>query len=132
MATPSKPDGRRRHEPVYAIGVAAAMVTCHPQTLRMYERTGLIVPERTSGNARLYSEADLDRVRRVQSYTAMGVNLAGIEIIFRLLSRMERLEEVLHAVAEQAADQHEDPALAEELRARLLAALAEPDDEPGD
>ncbi|MCC7493946.1 MAG: MerR family transcriptional regulator [Fimbriimonadaceae bacterium] len=83
---------READRPQYVISVAAALVEAHPQTLRMYERTGLLQPQRSGGNLRLYSERDLQRIRRIQSYTAMGVNLAGIEVIFRLLERIEALE----------------------------------------
>lgn len=113
----------RRDAPVYAIGVAAAMVTSHPQTLRMYERTGLVVPQRTRGNARLYSERDLERIRHVQTYTSMGVNLAGIEIIFRLLDRIEQLEAATGGPSAETPTVADEERLTEELRARLRGAL---------
>ena len=79
-------------EPVYAIGVAAKLVETHPQTLRMYERMGLLDPHRSEAGRRLYSEQDLDRVRRIQHLTQdMGVNLAGVEVVFRLLAQMDEL-----------------------------------------
>jgi MerR family transcriptional regulator/heat shock protein HspR len=105
-------------DPIYAIGVAAGLVASHPQTLRMYERTGLVVPQRTRGGCRLYSDRDLDRIRRIQTYTAMGVNLAGIEIIFRLLDRVDDLEGQLAAVAAPL-DAAAEAALTAELRRRL-------------
>jgi len=121
----SEPEPRplgRRDAPVYAIGVAAAMVTSHPQTLRMYERTGLVVPQRTRGNARLYSDHDLERIRRVQTYTSMGVNLAGIEIIFRLLDRIDQLEAALVSPDTPTPTVADEERLTEELRARLRGA----------
>jgi len=83
--------------PVYYISVVAEMVEIHPQTLRMYERMGLITPCRTANNIRLYSDADVQRVRRIQHLTqGLGVNLAGVELIFNLLGEMEKMHEELH------------------------------------
>jgi MerR family transcriptional regulator/heat shock protein HspR len=83
--------------PVYYISVVAEMVEIHPQTLRMYERMGLVTPRRTRNNIRLYSDADVQRVRRIQHLTqGLGVNLAGVELIFSLLGEMERMHEELH------------------------------------
>ena len=87
--------------PRYMISVAADLVGVHPQTLRIYENKGLIRPKRTAGNTRLYSEADLDRLRLIQRLTnELGLNLAGVEHVLRLqdelvhmrrrLDRMER------------------------------------------
>jgi MerR family transcriptional regulator/heat shock protein HspR len=90
------PDDRRA---VYIISVAAELAGVHPQTLRIYEQKGLVRPHRTSGNTRRYSEADIDRLRRVQRLTQEGVNLAGAkrimaleEEINRLLARVAQLE----------------------------------------
>ncbi|MBI5833128.1 MAG: MerR family transcriptional regulator [Armatimonadetes bacterium] len=125
MSEPEQRPLGRRDTPVYAIGVAAAMVESHPQTLRMYERTGLVVPQRTRGNARLYSDRDLERVHHVQTYTAMGVNLAGIEIIFRLLDRIEQLESALGNPDNETPTVADEERLTEELRARLRGARDE-------
>ena len=77
---------------VYHISVVAQMVNTHPQTLRTYERMGLVNPERTGNNIRLYSEEDVEVVRRIQHLTQdLGVNLAGVEVVFKLLREMERL-----------------------------------------
>jgi len=87
--------------PRYMISVAAELVGMHPQTLRIYENKGLIRPKRTGGNTRLYSEADLERLRLIQRLTTeLGLNLAGVEQVLRLqdevlqmrrrLDRMER------------------------------------------
>ena len=86
--------------PRYMITVAAELVGMHPQTLRVYETKGLVRPRRTPGNTRLYSEADLDRLRLIQRLTTeLGLNLAGVETVLRLedelgrlRARMERLE----------------------------------------
>lgn len=83
---------RNENQPVYMIGVAAELCGVHPQTLRQYERLGLIVPSRAGAKNRLYSETDIRRVRRIQRLTQeMGVNLAGVELILKLLEDMEEL-----------------------------------------
>ena len=89
--------------PRYMISVAAELVGMHPQTLRIYESRGLVRPRRTPGNTRLYSEADLERLRLIQRLTTeLGLNLAGVEHVLRLrdeltraYARMERLEREL-------------------------------------
>lgn len=84
----------RRDEPVYPMSVAAKLCGVHPQTLRMYEREGLVKPERVSEKNRMYSQADIDRVLRIQRLTqALGVNLAGVEIILRLLDEMAEMQQ---------------------------------------
>jgi MerR family transcriptional regulator/heat shock protein HspR len=84
---------RSENQPVYMIGVAAALCNVHPQTLRQYERIGLVVPKRAGAKNRLYSDADIYRVRRIQRLTQeMGVNLAGVEVILRLLDEMEEMK----------------------------------------
>ena len=94
--------------PRYMISVAAELVGMHPQTLRIYESKGLVRPQRTAGNTRLYSEADLERLRLVQRLTTeLGLNLAGVERVLaledelqRLRTRLERLQaEMRDAVA---------------------------------
>lgn len=81
---------RHENQPVYMIGVAAQLCNVHPQTLRQYERIGLVIPSRVGAKNRLYSEFDILRVRRIQRLTQeLGVNLAGVEIILRLLDEME-------------------------------------------
>lgn len=83
----------RDDQPRYQIGVAARVLDCHPQTLRLYEREGLVHPERTDSGVRLYCDADIELVRRVQSFTQdLGVNLAGVHIILKLLDRMEKMQ----------------------------------------
>ena len=83
---------RNEKQPVYMIGVAAQLCGVHPQTLRQYERIGLVVPARVGAKNRLYSETDIRRVRRIQHLTQdMGVNLAGVELILRLLDDMEEI-----------------------------------------
>ncbi|MBI1756100.1 MAG: helix-turn-helix transcriptional regulator [Fimbriimonas ginsengisoli] len=83
---------RTDNQPVYMIGVAARLCGVHPQTLRQYERLGLVAPSRAGAKNRLYSEADILRVRRIQRLTQeMGVNLAGVELILKLLEDMEEI-----------------------------------------
>src|SRR5262245_25118660 len=78
--------------PRYMISVAAELVGMHPQTLRIYESKGLIRPKRTAGNTRLYSEADLVRLRLIQQLTnELGLNLAGVEQVLRLEDELRRL-----------------------------------------
>ena len=78
--------------PRYMISVAAELVGMHPQTLRVYETKGLVRPRRTPGNTRLYSEADLERLRLIQRLTTeLGLNLAGVETVLRLQDELGRL-----------------------------------------
>lgn len=79
-------------EPCYPISVVARMVDLHPQTLRCYERAGLVVPARSAGNIRLYSQADIERLRKICRLTdELGVNLAAVDIIMRLTDTIEQL-----------------------------------------
>jgi MerR family transcriptional regulator/heat shock protein HspR len=79
--------------PRYMISVAAELVGMHPQTLRVYEAKGLVRPRRTPGNTRLYSEADLERLRLIQRLTTeLGLNLAGVETVLRLQDELARLQ----------------------------------------
>jgi MerR family transcriptional regulator/heat shock protein HspR len=76
------------------ISVAARLCQVHPQTLRMYERLGLIRPARAGRKNRMYSDSDIDRLRQIQRLTQdMGVNLAGVEVILDLLDRIQRMQE---------------------------------------
>jgi MerR family transcriptional regulator/heat shock protein HspR len=82
--------------PRYMISVAADLVGMHPQTLRVYESKGLIRPKRTGGNTRLYSEADLDRLRLIQTLTNdLGLNLAGVEQVLHLQDEVQRMRRQL-------------------------------------
>jgi MerR family transcriptional regulator/heat shock protein HspR len=82
-----------RERPRYMISVAAELVGVHPQTLRIYEQKGLVRPKRTPGNTRLYSEADLERLRLVQRLTTeLGLNLAGVEHVLRLEDELQRMQ----------------------------------------
>ena len=80
-------------EPCFVISVAARMVGLHAQTLRYYERVGLVMPSRSGGRQRLYSMADVERLRRIKTFTdEMGVNLAGAEVALKLVDRIRELE----------------------------------------
>ena len=79
-----------RHTPLYMIGVAAQLAGVHPQTLRIYEQKGLVSPQRTSGNTRMYSPADIERLELINELTSEGINLAGV---IRILDLQGRLEE---------------------------------------
>ena len=90
-----------REEPCFVISVAARIVGVHAQTLRHYERVGLIWPSRTVGRQRLYSMADIERLRRLKSLTEdMGVNLAGAEIALKLMAKIEELEGQVRELSE--------------------------------
>ena len=85
--------------PRYMISVAADLVGMHPQTLRIYENKGLLRPKRTAGNTRLYSDADLDRLRLIQRLTnELGLNLAGVEQVIRLEDELQRMHRRLDRV----------------------------------
>lgn len=87
-----KQEPESRQNGYFVIGMVARMVNCHPQTIRYYERLGLINPLRTSGNVRLFSQRDVNRLEKIQSYTDLGVNLAGVEMLLRLLESFEELK----------------------------------------
>lgn len=100
-ATDERRDGRRRRRPaerteeraVYVISVAAELAGVHPQTLRMYERRGLLSPERTAGNSRRYSERDIERIRMIQELTQHeGISLAGVKLFMRMQLELEEME----------------------------------------
>lgn len=101
-------------EPCYIISVAARMVSLHPQTLRYYERLGLVQPTRSEGNRRLYSPRDIERLRRIARLTdELGVNLAGVEVILNMARKMEKMR------AEMARMEAEFEKEIERLRSRL-------------
>lgn len=80
-------------EPVYTMAVAARLTGMHPQTLRKYERAGLLSPARPSGNQRLYSESDIERLRRIQHLVDdRGVNIAGLELALGMSDRLDAIQ----------------------------------------
>ena len=106
---------------VFMISVAAELAEMHPQTLRMYEARGLIEPKRSPKGTRLYSQRDVERLRRIQEMTAeLGLNLAGVERVLELEARLERAERKAKALeAEAAAWRAECEATREEAAAEL-------------
>ena len=85
---------RNPSDPVYSIRVAARLVGLHVQTLRYYERNGMVQPQRSRGNVRYYSDADLERIQKIKSLIdELGVNLAGAEVIMRMSGRMAEMEQ---------------------------------------
>ncbi|MCX6343896.1 MAG: MerR family transcriptional regulator [Armatimonadetes bacterium] len=89
-------------EPLYLIGVAARLCEVHPQTLRMYERIGLVSPSRIGTKNRMYSDADIERLRQIQRLTQdMGVNLAGVEVILGLLDRIQKMQDQMDTEIER-------------------------------
>src|SRR4051794_17182745 len=100
---------------VYMISVAAELAGMHPQTLRIYETRGLIAPKRSRGNTRLYSEEDVERLRRIQELTCeLGMNLAGVEKVFELEHEIDRMRRRLRNLERQAEKAQEE--LEEELK----------------
>jgi MerR family transcriptional regulator, heat shock protein HspR len=92
--------------PRYMISIAAEIVGMHPQTLRIYENKGLINPKRTRGNTRLYSEADLERLRLIQRLTTeLGLNLAGVEVVLRLEDELRKAHERIDRLQRQLRDE---------------------------
>jgi MerR family transcriptional regulator, heat shock protein HspR len=110
---------------VFMISVAAELADMHPQTLRMYEARGLIEPKRSPKGTRLYSQADVDRLRRIQELTAeVGMNLAGVERVFELEDQLQsmtrRLRTLESRAAELTAEVERLEALRRELRAEIV------------
>ena len=93
---------RSRDHAVYVISVAAELAGVHPQTLRIYERKGLVDPARTQGGSRRYSDADIDLLKRIQDLTNAGLNLAGVERVLQLEEELRRTRDELERTREQA------------------------------
>jgi putative heat shock protein hspR len=93
---------RKYEEPVYLISVVAKVLSIHPQTLRQYEREGLVEPSRTDGKMRLYSEKDLDRIKVILRLTRdLGVNLAGVDVILQLKEQLDSFSQTIEELREQ-------------------------------
>ena len=101
----NNPGGGIPHdEPVFHISVVARMVGVHQQTLRSYERVGLLAPQRSAGNRRMYSHRDVERLRHVLRLVAdLGVNLAGVDVILRMTRQIEELQDQLAEAQEELA-----------------------------
>jgi MerR family transcriptional regulator/heat shock protein HspR len=92
--------------PRYMISVAADLVGMHPQTLRLYEQKGLVRPQRTAGNTRLYSEADIERLQLIQRLTnELGLNLAGVELVIRLEDELRKAHVRIERLQQQLRDE---------------------------
>jgi MerR family transcriptional regulator/heat shock protein HspR len=99
-----RPDGRETTRAVYVISVAAELAGVHPQTLRIYERKGLVDPARTSGGSRRYSDADIAQLRRIQELTNEGLNLYGVQRVLDLEAEVARLRKELADVRARATE----------------------------
>src|SRR5919202_2210537 len=97
-----------RDRALYVISVAAELAGVHPQTLRIYERKGLVDPARTGGGSRRYSERDIDRLRRIQELTTTGLNLAGVKLVMEMEEELNRLRKEVARVREEARRAVED------------------------
>lgn len=96
---------KRRIGGVYVISVAAEIVGVHPQTLRMYEREGLLKPQRTGGKSRRYSDEDIERLREIQELTRVfGLNLAGVKMVIEMRERLNHLEELVSEIDGRRSD----------------------------
>ena len=91
-----------KNRALYVISVAAELAGLHPQTLRIYERKGLVDPARTTGGSRRYSDADIDQLRRIQELTNEGLNLAGVKRVLELESELEGLRDELTQLQSRA------------------------------
>lgn len=97
---------RKKTEGAYTISVVANQFSVHPQTLRLYEREGLLKPSRTEGNTRLYTEADMSRLETILSLTRdLGVNLAGVEIVLNMREKMEEMQHQMHEFVSYVTEQ---------------------------
>jgi MerR family transcriptional regulator, heat shock protein HspR len=104
----------------YMISSVAESFQIHPQTLRLYERLGLLTPSRSEGNTRLYTEEDLQRLEVILTLTReLGVNLAGVEVILNMRERMEKLQKQVEEMIEYVRDQI-SPSLAGSIRDALV------------
>src|SRR2546427_6045787 len=109
---------------VFMISVAAELADMHPQTLRMYEARGLIEPKRSPKGTRLYSNDDVERLRRIQEMTAeLGMNLAGVERVFELEAELGSMTRKVAALQRQADDLSAEVARLEDLRRELRAGI---------
>jgi MerR family transcriptional regulator, heat shock protein HspR len=117
---------------VFMISVAAELADMHPQTLRMYEQRGLIEPKRSPKGTRLYSQADVDRLRRIQEMTTdLGLNLAGVERVLELESELERLQRKVGALERRAVQLMDEIASLEHRRDEVRADLVRYERRPG-
>ena len=89
-------------DPCFVISVAARMVHVHSQTLRYYEREGLLEPARSRGNIRLYSQRDIEKLRRIKSLTDdLGINLAGVQVVLHMMNRIAEMEQEIERLRQK-------------------------------
>jgi MerR family transcriptional regulator/heat shock protein HspR len=89
-------------DPCFVISVAARMLRVHSQTLRYYEREGLLEPARSRGNIRLYSQRDIEKLRRIKSLTEdLGLNLAGVQVVLQMMNRMAEMEQQIQRLTQE-------------------------------
>jgi MerR family transcriptional regulator/heat shock protein HspR len=98
----TRPDDNDR--PLFMISVAAELAGMHPQTLRLYERRGLVLPQRTAGRTRRYSQHDVERLQRIQELTDLGLNLAGVERVLAMEQQLEVLQRQMRLMQQQLAE----------------------------
>ena len=109
MAADGGRPGPRQRRGVYMISVAAELAGMHPQTLRLYETKGLVRPTRTPGGTRLYSEADVERLRIIQRLTSeLGLNLAGVELVLRLEDELRKSHAQIERLQRELKDEVEN------------------------
>lgn len=118
---PPKGEGRR----FYMISAVSERFDVHPQTLRLYERDGLLLPSRTEGNTRLYTDEDLERLRVILNLTReLGVNLAGVEIVLNMRDKMNLMQEEINAFTEFFLQQLQKQGVTrEQVREKALATI---------
>ncbi len=117
---------------VFMISVAAELAEMHPQTLRMYEARGLIEPKRSPKGTRLYSQADVERLRRIQEMTTeWGMNLAGVEKVFELEEALDRMQRKVNVLERRAEQLLEEIARLEEKRESVKAEIVRYEAAPG-
>src|SRR5687767_14536894 len=119
-------------QPVYMISVAAELAGMHPQTLRIYEQRGLIEPTRSPKGTRLYSQDDVERLRRIQEMTTeLGMNLAGVERVFELEDKLGRLQRMVDILEKRAAALQDEIQRLEAVRRSVRADIVRYEEAPG-
>jgi len=117
---------------VFMISVAAELAEMHPQTLRMYEARGLIEPKRSPKGTRLYSQADVERLRKIQEMTTeWGMNLAGVEKVFELEEQLDRMQRKVNILEKRAEQLQDEIARLEEKRESVKAEIVRYEAAPG-
>src|SRR5947209_1360336 len=132
MASSGRKGQPDRNQGVYMISVAAELAGMHPQTLRIYESRGLITPKRSAGKTRLYSQEDVDRLRRIQELTSeMGMNLAGVEKVFELEEELEKMRARMARLQSKTEELEQEMAIELERVKRSFRAEIVPYQPPG-